>query len=110
MPSQAGSGAALVAPDGQGREDDEDSYHPEPARAARRRPPSRPGASVLTACVVTDTGWCSAKTRSQPGMVLTGTKLFEAKTKGAIIGKAAACADSGSPTSRPTVASIQERM
>jgi hypothetical protein len=41
-------------------------------------------------------------------MVLTGTNAEEANTSGAITGNAAACAVSGSPTARPTVAKTHE--
>ena len=64
--------------------------------------------SALTAEAVTETGWCSANGCSQLGMVLTGTNAEEANTSGAITGNAAACAVSGSPTARPTVAKTHE--
>jgi hypothetical protein len=57
---------------------------------------------------VTETGGCSANGCSHPGMVSTGTNADDAKTSGAITGNAAACADSGFPRTRPTVANIHD--
>src|SRR5215470_18426779 len=66
-----------------------------------------PITSARTAFAVTETGWWAAKACSQPGMVLTGMNADEANTRGAITGKAAACAVSGSPVASPRVAKIQ---
>jgi len=65
-------------------------------------------AAGRTAEAVTETGWWSAKAWSHPGIVSTGTNAEEANTSGAMIGKAAAWAVSGSPTASPTNAKTHE--
>ena len=66
--------------------------------------------SPRTALTISETGWCSAKTRSQSGIVFVGTKADDAKTSGARTGNAAAWADSGSRTQSPTVAKTHENV
>jgi hypothetical protein len=90
--------------------------------AATARIPTHHAMATITSCVVgppivrsrtavttADSGWCSAQYWSQSGIDSTGTNALEAKTSGAKIGKAAACAVSGSPTRRPTVAKIHDK-
>ena len=67
-----------------------------------------PSTRARDADTTTDRGWCSANGWSQPGIVATGTNADEAKTSGAMSGKAAACAVSGSPTARPTAANTHD--
>ncbi|GAA2088960.1 hypothetical protein GCM10009759_11470 [Kitasatospora saccharophila] len=79
------------------------------AGACRTWVPSGPPIiGVRTAPAVMVTGWWSAKTWSQPGMVAVGTNAEDAKTSGARTGNAAAVAVSGSPTARPTTANTQD--
>src|SRR6266511_5750279 len=67
-----------------------------------------PITSARIAEAVTDTCWWLANGCSQLGMVDTGTNADDANTNGAITGKAAAWAVSGSPTASPTVAKIHD--
>src|SRR5436190_20929804 len=67
-----------------------------------------PNVRARAADAVTETGWWPANGCSQPGIELTATNAEDAKTSGAISGKAAACADSGLPRKRPTAANTQE--
>ena len=69
-----------------------------------------PIARERAAEAVTDTGWCSANGCSHEAIRLAGTNTVEAKTSGAMIGNAAACAVSGSFTASPTPANTQERV
>ncbi len=62
---------------------------------------SPPSVKLRTAEVTTDTGWCSAKPCSHSGIVLIGTKIELAKTKGNTQTKLAACALSGSLAIKP---------
>ena len=60
---------------------------------------------ALTICV---TGWCSAKVRSQVGMLAVGTNALLAKVNGKSQMKPADCAASTVFTDNPIVAEIQE--
>src|ERR671924_2118849 len=57
----------------------------------------------------TVTGLCSAKARSQLGIVLTGTKALEAKVSGKSQIKPADCAASTLRTASPTKADTHEK-
>src|SRR5690348_15939382 len=59
-----------------------------------------------TICV---TGWCSAKVRSQVGMLSTGTNALLANVKGKSQMNPADCAASTLLTDKPMVAEIQEK-
>src|SRR5205823_4276887 len=67
-----------------------------------------PVTRARTAEAVADTGWWFANACSHPGIELGDTNADDANTRGASTGKAAACAASGSPTARPTVAKIHD--
>ena len=62
-----------------------------------------------TALTMMVTGWCSAKVRSQAGMLAVGTKALLAKVKGKSQMKPADCAASTLLTDRPMVAEIHEK-
>lgn len=61
---------------------------------------------ALTICV---TGWCSAKVRSQVGILAVGTNALLAKVNGKSQMKPADCAASTLFTNNPIVAEIQEK-
>jgi len=61
---------------------------------------------ALTICV---TGWCSAKVRSQFGMLCVGTNALLAKVNGKSQMKPADCAASTLFTDKPIVAEIHEK-
>ena len=67
-----------------------------------------PRVRARAADAVTETGWWAANGCSQPGIEPTATNADEAKTSGAMTGKAAACADSGLPRKSPTAANTHE--
>src|SRR5256885_13744628 len=71
-------------------------------------PEGRPSVRSRAALTTTETGWWSANTLSQFGIVLTGTNADDANTSGARIGNDTACAVSASFTERPTMANTQD--
>src|SRR5713101_1232435 len=64
--------------------------------------------SPRVASTIFVTGWCSAKARSQGGMLCTGTNALLAKVNGKSQMKPADCAASTLFTDNPIVAEIQE--
>ena len=65
--------------------------------------------SPRTALMIRVTGWCSAKARSQLGILAVGTNALLAKVNGKSQMKPADCAASTLLTNNPMVADIHEK-
>jgi predicted kinase len=76
-----------------------------PALSPAPSPRTRP----RIASTIRVTGWLSAKTRSQSGIVSVGTNAEEAKTSGKIHTNPAACAASAPLTDRPMLANTHDK-
>src|SRR5260221_9189429 len=72
-------------------------------------PTDWPSSSARTESTKTETGWCSAKPRSQVGIDATGTNALLAKVSGKSQMNPADCAASTLCTSNPMTAEIHEK-